>query len=127
MLALQRVLETEGLDHLGFSLQHLWGDRDPGAFSDPVHHLEIAEDSGSVDERLGSELVQNGVPSLPASSGITFYHVVYQSDQRHPAWDTNVDSRIGDPFDPYVVFVYLAAPPEPPCVAEYSVETLVEH
>lgn len=127
VLALQDVPETEGLHHLRFSLQHLWRDRDPGAFSDSVHHLEVAENSGSVDERLGPKLVQNGIPSLLASSGITFDHVVYQSDQCHPAGDTNVDSRICDPFDPYVVFVYLAAPPEPPCVAEYSVETLVEH
>ena len=94
---------------------------------DSVHHLEIAEYRGSVDERLGPELIQDGCPGLPASGDVPLDHAVHQPDQGQPAGDANVDGRIGYPFDPYVVFVYLAAPPEPPRVAEHSVEALVEH
>ena len=102
------------MHHLGFSLKRLWGGRNPGTFGDSVHHLEVAEYRGSVDERLGSELVQDGGSGLPASGEIPPDHGVHQPDQGQPAGNANVDGRIGYPFDLYLVFVYLAAPPEPP-------------
>lgn len=127
MPAFEDVVQPQGLHELLLSLHRLWRDRDPRPLGNPVHHLEIAEDSGGVDEGLVPESLENPVASdLPVDPrGVE--EGIHQGDELAPPRDSDIDGRIRQGFDLNRVSEMFAAPPEPPPVGEHSVEALVEH
>jgi len=101
-------------------------DPDAGSFGDPIHHLEVAVDGCGVEERLGAQLVDDGFASWLLLRLVAGEESIDQRDQLVSAFDTEFDVLTADGSDIDFVSKGCAAPTEPPCVTEYSVETPVE-
>jgi hypothetical protein len=99
---------------------------DAGSFGDPIHHLEVAVDGCGVEERLGAQLVDDGFASWLLLRLVASEESIDQRDQLVSAFDAEFDVLTTDGSDIDVVSKGFAAPTEPPCVTEYSVETPIE-
>ena len=107
-------------------LDPLGGNSNPGSFGHPVHHLEVAEDSGGIEEGLWSQFFDDGGHCRLPGRLITVEEGIDQLDQLVATGNPEWDIVTTDGGDVDLVTESLAAPTEPPGVTEYSVETVVE-
>ncbi len=124
-MTLQDRMQAELAHHLSFPFHRLGRYWDASAFGDPVHHLEIPEDRRGVDEAFLLDLVEH-VFSRLLLIPLAEQKGVYEIEECWPGRNPDINCTIGDASDLHVVSEFLAAPPEPPRVAEHSVEALVE-
>ena len=101
-------------------------DPDAGSFGDPIHHLEVAVDGCGVEEGFGPQLVDDGSAGWLLLRLVASEEGIDQRDQLVSAFDTEFDILTTDGSDIDFVSKGCAAPTEPPCVTEYSVETPIE-
>lgn len=125
-LRIEILVQAEAFQHQRLALYCLWWHRYARALGDAIHHLEICEDGCCIYESLRACLVDDGLPGRIPGIYVVEQERVDQPDQRPAGGHTDVDSGIGDTCYIDRVPEFLATPPEPPRMGEYSVETLIE-
>ena len=99
---------------------------DTGGVRDAVHHVEVADDSGGVDQ--GGVAETGG--EVPAGLGQLFRIPSHggggEGAERAPPLDAAVHGGVGEGARVVTTSAVLAAPPEQPGVCRRSVEALVD-
>lgn len=125
LLTLQDLMQAELAHHLSFPFYRLGRYRGASAFGDPIHHLEVPEDRRGIDEAFLLDLVEqlfSRILLIPLAEQKS----VYEIEECRPGRNPDISCTIGYASDLHVISEFLATPPESPCVAEHSVEALVE-
>jgi hypothetical protein len=119
-------LEAECRDDVLLADLRLFGERYSGPFSNAVHHREVPEHRGSVDQRLWPKVVDDGAASIGGADSGCARDGVDELQEGVATWHAERDGGIGDGPQVDVVVVGECALTEHHNMVNRSVEALVE-